>query len=272
MTVINGTGLTINNKKVDDYNVGYGSGNTNSNFVLAYGGDNTKSGDETCLIRMGDICSEENLLTMKTNGVKLFYIDIYGLWFWSKNNGNVTIEMTAYKGGTVSLGTEDNEFQWVVYDGKNVLTTTLPTNVNAFVNSSVNLKTQYCKHYKDSYTKIGRITYNIKTKAAYLTLTGVKSGWEDAFELYVTPNSVENISSDGASGIVTFKSSKNGSKLNCTIKNSADWLTANISGNEIHYTVRPNEETTNRQTWVEVIQDFTNFNTGLAIKQLGVTE
>lgn len=269
MTVINGTGLTINNKKVDDYNVDYGSGNTNSNFVLVHGGDNIISGDETCLIRMGDICTEENLLTMKTNGVKSFYIDIYGIWYKSKNNGNVTIEMTAYKGGTVSLG---NAFKWVVNGGEKVLTTTLPTNVNAFANSSEILKLQYCKHYKDSYTKIGRVTYNIKTKATYLTLTGVKSGWEDAFELYVRPNLVEDISSDGASGTVTIKSSKNGSMLNCTIKKSVDWLTVSIEGNEIHYTVRPNEETTNRQTQVEVIQDFTNFNTDLTIKQLGVTE
>ena len=271
MTVINGTGLTINNKKVDDYNVGYGSGNTNSNFVLVHGGDNIISGDETCLIRMGDICTEENLLTMKTNGVKSFYIDIYGIWYKSKNNGNVTIEMTAYKGGTVSLGTGDNAFKWVVNGGKNVLTTTLSTNVNAFTNGSESLKTQYCKHYKDSYTKIGRVTYNIKTKATYLTLTGVKSGWEDAFELYVRPNLVD-ISSDGASDTVTIKSSKNGSMLNCTVKKSVDWLTVSIEGNKIHYTVRPNEETTNRQTWVEVIQDFTNFNTGLTIKQLGKIE
>ena len=275
MTVINGTGLTINNKKVDDYNVGYGSGNANSNFVLVHGGDNTTSGDETCLIKLGDICTEENLITMKTNGVKSFYIDIYGFWYKSKNNGNVTIEMTAYKGGTVSLGTADNAFKWVVNGGENVLTTTLPTNVNAFANCGSScriIRPQYCKHYKDSYTKIGRVTYNIKAKSAYLTLTGAKSGWEDAFELYVSPDLVENISSDGAAGIVTFKSSKNGSMLNCTIKNSADWLMTNISDNNIYYRVRPNEETANRQTRVEVIQDFTNFNTELTIKQLGVTE
>ena len=275
MTVINGTGLTINNKKVDDYNVGYGSGNANSNFVLVHGGDNTASGDETCLIKLGDICTEENLITMKTNGVKSFYIDIYGFWYKSKNNGNVTIEMTAYKGGTVSLGTADNAFKWVVNGGENVLTTTLSTNVNAFANCGSScriIRPQYCKHYKDSYTKIGRVTYNIKAKSAYLTLTGAKSGWEDAFELYVSPDLVENISSDGAAGIVTFKSSKNGSMLNCTIKNSADWLMTNISDNNIYYRVRPNEETANRQTRVEVIQDFTNFNTELTIKQLGVTE
>lgn len=275
MTVINGTGLTINNKKVDDYNVGYGSGNVDKNFVLVHGGDNIKSGDETCLIRMGNICTEENLLTMKANGVKSFYIDIYGFWYGSKNNGNVTIEMTAYKGGTVSLGTGDSAYEWVVVGGENVLTTSLPTNVNAFANcsvSSIGIKAQYSKHYKDSYTKIGRVTYNINAKTAYLTLAGVKSGWDDAIELYLSSNSVENISSDGASGTVTFTSSKNGSMLNCTIKNSADWLTATISGNEIHYTVRSNEETTNRQTWVELIQDFTNFNDGLTIKQLGATE
>ena len=275
MTVINGTGLTINNKKVDDYNVGYGSGHTDSNFVLVHGGDNTRSGDETCLIRMGDICTEENLLTMKANGVKSFYIDIYGLWFDSKNNGNVTIEMTAYEGGTVSLGMGDNRFKWDVEGGIKVLAKTLSMNVNAFANcssSSVGIRKQYCKHYKDSYTRIGRVTYNIKTKTTYLTLTDVKSGWDDAIELYVTPNLVKNISSNGASGTVTFKSSKNGSMLNCTIKKSVDWLTVSIEGNEIHYTVRPNEETTNRQTQVEVLQDFTNFNTVLTIEQLGVTE
>lgn len=269
MTVINGTGLTINNKKVDDYNVGYGSGNTNSNFVLVHGGDNIISGDETCLIRMGDICTEENLLTMKTNGVKSFYIDIYGIWYKSKNNGNVTIEMTAYKGGTVSLG---NAFKWVVNGGEKVLTTTLPTNVNAFANSSEILKLQYCKHYKDSYTKIGRVTYNIKTKATYLTLTGVKSGWEDAFELYVRPNLVESISSDGASGTVTIKSSKNESMLNCTIKKSVDWLTTTIKSNEIHYTVSPNNEIYERQAQLEIVQDFTGFNTKITISQLGKTE
>lgn len=269
MTVINGTGLTINNKKVDDYNVGYGSGNTNSNFVLVHGGDNIISGDETCLIRMGDICTEENLLTMKTNGVKSFYIDIYGIWYKSKNNGNVTIEMTAYKGGTVSLG---NAFKWVVNGGEKVLTTTLPTNVNAFANSSEILKLQYCKHYKDSYTKIGRVTYNIKTKATYLTLTGVKSGWEDAFELYVRHNLVESISSDGVSGTVTVKSTKNDLALNWSIKNSVDWLTTTIKSNEIHYTVSPNNEIYERQARLEIVQDFTGFNTEITISQLGKTE
>ena len=269
MTVINGTGLTINNKKVDDYNVGYGSGNTNSNFVLVHGGDNIISGDETCLIRMGDICTEENLLTMKTNGVKSFYIDIYGIWYNSKNNGNVTIEMTAYKGGTVSLG---NAFKWVVNGGEKVLTTTLPTNVNAFANSSEILKLQYCKHYKDSYTKIGRVTYNIKTKATYLTLTGVKSGWEDAFELYVRHNLVESISSDGVSGTVTVKSTKNDLALNWSIKNSVDWLTTTIKSNEIHYTVSPNNEIYERQARLEIVQDFTGFNTEITISQLGKTE
>lgn len=269
MTVINGTGLTINNKKVDDYNVGYGSGNTNSNFVLVHGGDNIISGDETCLIRMGDICTEENLLTMKTNGVKSFYIDIYGIWYKSKNNGNVTIEMTAYKGGTVSLG---NAFKWVVNGGEKVLTTTLPTNVNAFANSSEILKLQYCKHYKDSYTKIGRVTYNIKTKATYLTLTGVKSGWEDAFNLCITTDSGYNVSFKGGTGVATVKSTRNDLALNWSIKNSVDWLTTTIKSNEIHYTVSPNNEIYERQAQLEIVQDFTGFNTKITISQLGKTE
>ena len=269
MTVINGTGLTINNKKVDDYNVGYGSGNTNSNFVLVHGGDNIISGDETCLIRMGDICTEENLLTMKTNGVKSFYIDIYGIWYKSKNNGNVTIEMTAYKGGTVSLG---NAFKWVVNGGEKVLTKTLPTNVNAFANSSEILKLQYCKHYKDSYTKIGRVTYNIKTKATYLTLTDGKSGWEDAFNLRITSVSVYNFSFKGGTGVATVKSTRNDLALNWSIKNSVDWLTTTIKSNEIHYTVSPNNEIYERQARLEIVQDFTGFNTEITISQLGKTE
>lgn len=269
MTVINGTGLTINNKKVDDYNVGYGSGNTNSNFVLVHGGDNIISGDETCLIRMGDICTEENLLTMKTNGVKSFYIDIYGIWYKSKNNGNVTIEMTAYKGGTVSLG---NAFKWVVNGGEKVLTKTLPTNVNAFANSSEILKLQYCKHYKDSYTKIGRVTYNIKTKATYLTPTDGKSGWEDAFNLRITSVSVYNVSFKGGTGVATVKSTRNDLALNWSIKNSVDWLTTTIKSNEIHYTVSPNNEIYERQARLEIVQDFTGFNTEITISQLGKTE
>ena len=43
------------------------------------------------------------------------------------------------------------------------------------------------------------------------------------------------------------------------------------NGEEIDYTITK-DETANRQTKVEVIQDFTNFNTDLTIKQLGVTE
>lgn len=272
MTVINGTGLTINNKKVDDYNVGYGSGNTDSNFVLEHGGDNRISGDETCLIRMGDICTEENLRAMKTNGVKSFYIDIYGLWYDSKNNGNVTIEMTAYKGGTVSLGMGDNRFKWDVEGGIKSLAKTLSMNVNAFANSSEKLKAQYCKHYKDSYTKIGRVTYNIKTKATYLTLTDGKSGWEDAFNLCITPDSVYNVSFKGRTGVATVKSTRNDLALNWSIKNSVDWLTTTIKSNEIHYTVSPNNEIYERQARLEIVQDFTGFNTKITISQLGKTE
>lgn len=275
MTVINGTGLTINNKKVDDYNVGYGSGNTDSNFVLVHGGDNTRSGDETCLIRMGDICTEENLRAMKANGVKSFYIDIYGLWYDSKNNGNVTIEMTAYEGGTVSLGMGDNRFKWDVEGGIKVLAKTLSMNVNAFANSgqtSINIKPQYSKHYKESYTWIGRVTYNIRTKAAYLTLTDGKSGWEDAFNLYITPDSVYNVSFKGGTGVATVKSTRNDLALNWSIKNSVDWLTTTIKSNEMHYTVSPNNEIYERQARLEIVQDFTGFNTEITISQLGKTE
>lgn len=272
MTVINGTGLTINNKKVDDYNVGYGSGNTDSNFVLVHGGDNRRSGDETCLIRMGDICTEENLRAMKANGVKSFYIDIYGLWYDSKNNGNVTIEMTAYKGGTVSLGMGDNRFKWDVEGGIKSLAKTLSMNVNAFANSSVSLKKQYSKHYKESYTWIGRVTYNIRTKAAYLTLTDGKSGWEDAFNLCITPVSDYNVSFKGGTGVATVKSTRNDLALNWSIKNSVDWLTTTIKSNEIHYTVSPNNEIYERQARLEIVQDFTGFNTEITISQLGKTE
>lgn len=271
MTVINGTGLTINNKKVDDYNVGYGSGNTDSNFVLVHGGNNSRSGDETCLIRMGDICTEENLRAMKANGVKSFYIDIYGLWYDSKNNGNVTIEMTAYKGGTVSLGMGDNRFKWDVEGGIKSLAKTLSMNVNAFANSSVSLKIQYSKHYKESYTWIGRVTYNIRTKAAYLTLTDGKSGWEDAFNLRITPDSV-NVSFKGGTYVATVKSTRNDLALNWSIKNSVDWLTTTIKSNEIHYTVSPNNEIYERQAQLEIVQDFTGFNTKITISQSGKTE
>lgn len=275
MTVINNTGLTIDNKEVDGYNVGYGSGNDDSNFVLVHGGNNTIGGDETCLIRMGDICTEENLLAMKENHKIVFNIDMYGLWYSSKNSGNVTIEMTAYKGGMVFLGGEEDKLKWIVNGGENVFTKTLPANVNAFVNctpDSVGIPDQYSKNYKILYTKIGSIRYNITTKTAYLVLNDEKSGWEALIELYVTPNLVEDISSDGASGTVSLYSTSNGNGLKCSIEKNADWLTLNIDGNKIQYEVSPNEEPTNRETVVKVIQDFTNFSTDLTIKQMGKTE
>lgn len=275
MTVINNTGLTIDNKEVDGYNVGYGSGNDDSNFVLVHGGNNTIGGDETCLIRMGDICTEENLLAMKENHKIVFNIDMYGLWYSSKNSGNVTIEMTAYKGGMVFLGGEEDKLKWIVNGGENVFTKTLPANVNAFVNctpDSVGIPDQYSKNYKILYTKIGSIRYNITTKTPYLVLNDEKSGWEALIELYVTPNLVEDISSDGASGTVSLYSTSNGNGLKCSIEKNADWLTLNIDGNKIQYEVSPNEEPTNRETVVKVRQSFTNFSTDLTIKQLGKIE
>ena len=103
-------------------------------------------------------------------------------------------------------------------------------------------------------------------------LNDEKSGWETLIELYVTPNLVEDISSDGALDTVTLYSSTNGNELKCKIEKNADWLTLNIDGNEIHYTVSPNETPSNRETVVKVIQDFTNFSTDLTIKQMGKTE
>lgn len=272
MTVINGTGLTIDNKKVDGYYVGHGSTNNDSDFVLQHGGDN---GDETCLIRMGDICTEENLLAMKENGKILFNIDLYGLWYSSKNSGNVTIEMIGYKGGVISLGMKGEESEWIVDGGENVFTKAVIANVNAFVNctpNSVGIPDQYCNNYRILYTKIGSVKYNITTRTAYLTLTGKKSGYDSLIELYVSPNLIEDIPSDGALDTVTLYSSTNGNGLKCSIENNADWLTLNIDGNKIQYEVGPNEEPTNRETVVKVRQLFTNFSTDLTIKQLGKIE
>lgn len=272
MTVINGTGLTIDNKKVDGYYVGHGSTNNDSDFVLQHSGDN---GDESCLIRMEDICTEENLLAMKENGKILFNIDLYGLWYSSKNSGNVTIEMIGYKGGVISLGMKGEESEWIVDGGENVFTKAVIANVNAFVNctpNSVGIPDQYCNNYRILYTKIGSLKYNITTRTAYLTLTGKESGYDSLIELYVSPNLIEDIPSDGALDTVTLYSSTNGNGLKCSIENNADWLTLNIDGNKIQYEVSPNEEPTNRETVVKVRQLFTNFSTDLTIKQLGKIE
>ena len=176
----------------------------------------------------------------------------------------------------VNLHTAEFKVNRVVTEGGiKVLAKTLSMNVNAFANSgqtSINIKPQYSKHYKESYTWIGRVTYNIRTKAAYLTLTDGKSGWEDAFNLYITPDSVYNVSFKGGTGVATVKSTRNDLALNWSIKNSVDWLTTTIKSNEMHYTVSPNNEIYERQARLEIVQDFTGFNTEITISQLGKTE
>lgn len=102
---------------VNQYKVGWGWNNSYIPYIY-WGGDNTSSGAECVMLNIEAF--NEAGYGEQMPEVLMMYFD--GNWFASRNNGNVTIECTAYKGGFIvksyQLTANDSLYGTYVFAGK----------------------------------------------------------------------------------------------------------------------------------------------------------
>lgn len=96
------TGTNITNAPGVTNNIvgyGYGSSEGNTQPYLYWGGDNVASGAECVMV---DIKSIQDFYEDTPNSIpEQLIIQLRGNWYSSRRNGIVTVECTAYKGGTI---------------------------------------------------------------------------------------------------------------------------------------------------------------------------
>ena len=109
--------------------------------VLRFGGDNTASGNETALINLAVLRGYSGLAAVSQ-------ADMYANWYGTKLNGNVTIELKAYQGGTMS----QSGFSWINTGGTLLTTLNFQKQVTTVGHANV-------INFRSDYTYLGNMTY-----------------------------------------------------------------------------------------------------------------
>ena len=166
MTIIEGTGIQIDGKLLDDYPVGWnmGSGNTNAEVqkYIRWGGDNTQSGAEGAEINWKAICERDFI----SQGIYTIYAKVYGNWFNTKGTGLVTFNLSTYKGtGMVKDG------YTFVPDDNTVLVSKQEKSVVCYAQGRNNARpTEEGLNAKDCYSLLATLEYDVASKSALLVI------------------------------------------------------------------------------------------------------
>lgn len=147
------TGLPDVDGKMVGWSMGWntGTGTTQEKVgdYLIHGGDNMQSGNEAALIQMGPLLDGGNYDTLPLE----IRCSIYGNWYGGKQDGNVTISFTAYKGGTM----RKQGFNFINDGGEEVYTGEASTVVNASGHDN-------WEDIKTLYSKVGTMIYNKESR------------------------------------------------------------------------------------------------------------
>lgn len=166
MTIIEGTGIMIDGKLLDDYPVGWnmGSGNTNTEVqkYIKWGGDNTKSGAEGAEIDWKTLCERDFI----SEGIYTIYAKVYGNWYITKGTGLVTFNLSTYKGtGMVKDG------YTFVPDDNTTLVTKQEKSVVCYAQGRYNARPkEEGLNAKDCYSLLATIEYDVASKSAVLVI------------------------------------------------------------------------------------------------------
>lgn len=166
MTIIEGTGIQIDGKPLDDYPVGWnmGSGNTNPEVqkYIQWGGDNTQSGVESTEIDWKAICERDFI----SQGIYTIYAKVYGNWYNKKGTGLVTFNLSTYKGtGMVKDG------YTFVPDNNTVLVSKQEKSVVCYARGRNNARpTEDGLNAKDCYSLLATLEYDVASKSALLVI------------------------------------------------------------------------------------------------------
>lgn len=172
MTIVEGTGIMIGDRLLDDYPVGWnmGEGNTNAEVqkYIKWGGDNTQSGAEGAEINWKAICERDFI----SEGIYIIYAKVYGNWYNTKGTGMVTFNLSTYKGtGMVKDG------YTFVPDDNTTLVTKQEKSVICYAQGIDNSRpTEEGLNAKDCYSLLATIEYDVASKAAVLIINPNESG------------------------------------------------------------------------------------------------
>lgn len=172
MTIVEGTGIMIGDRLLDDYPVGWnmGEGNTNAEVqkYIKWGGDNTQSGAEGAEINWKAICERDFI----SEGIYTIYAKVYGNWYNTKGTGMVTFNLSTYKGtGMVKDG------YTFVPDDNTTLVTKQEKSVICYAQGINNARpTEEGLNAKDCYSLLATIEYDVASKAAVLIINPNESG------------------------------------------------------------------------------------------------
>lgn len=172
MTIVEGTGIMIGDRLLDDYPVGWnmGEGNTNAEVqkYIKWGGDNTQSGAEGAEINWKAICERDFI----SEGIYTIYAKVYGNWYNTKGTGMVTFNLSTYKGtGMVKEG------YTFVPDDNTTLVTKQEKSVICYAQGRNNARpTEEGLNAKDCYSLLATIEYDVASKTAVLIINPNESG------------------------------------------------------------------------------------------------
>lgn len=172
MTIVEGTGIMIGDRLLDDYPVGWnmGEGNTNAEVqkYIKWGGDNIQSGAEGAEINWKAICERDFI----SEGIYTIYAKVYGNWYNTKGTGMVTFNLSTYKGtGMVKDG------YTFVPDDNTTLVTKQEKSVICYAQGRNNARpTEEGLNAKDCYSLLATIEYDVASKAAVLIINPNESG------------------------------------------------------------------------------------------------
>lgn len=166
MTIIEGTGIMIDGKLLDDYPVGWnmGSGNTNTEVqkYIQWGGDNAPSGAEGAEIDWKTLCERDFI----SEGIYTIYAKVYGNWYNTKGTGLVILNISTYKGtGMIKDG------YTFVPDDNTTLVTQLEKSVLCYARGRHNSRPiEEGLNAKDCYSLLATLEYDVASKSAALVI------------------------------------------------------------------------------------------------------
>lgn len=172
MTIVEGTGIMIDGKLLDDYTVGYSLYYDNKELqkYIQWAGYNPQSGaegeyhiqsgDEGAMINWKAICERDFI----TEGIHTIYAKIYGNWYTEKGTGLVTINISTYKGtGMIHEG-----FTFVP-DDNTVLVSKQKESVTCYAFGAGNTSpSEEGLTVKDCYSLLATVEYDVASKSALL--------------------------------------------------------------------------------------------------------
>ena len=252
------------------YGNGYGVSGVNGVYI-EHAGDNTQNGNECVYINFKNMCSEEQIGDMLRNGIEKIRVNLYGIWFGEKGNGELDVSLIAYKDGDM-IDDPNDQFNFVNTGGTEVYNDIKNAKVCAY-------GAGYASTYESNYNLIGYVEYNVRTASAMLVLN---EECEDSVYTLTNAETSTTISlpyNASATNTVSFNSTKDGNvftSVSGSEVSACDWLTiGTVDGTtnplSLSYSVTENTTGVERGCDIKVIQGESNKTIQYYIKQAANT-